>query len=157
MGVRCESFYFWAMGASLTSLSYMGSKGQSDPEKLVLTEHLLAAVLAEAKMCCSVEPVMLVCDLYADPSVSPSLAKGAMSATTACGVLPERWFTPHFAFRTDFSITAWDATVEMARVYPPIWPPCWFNVPIVPDSLRLRRCKTFGMSTFKSSALYQGR
>ena len=46
----------------------MGTKWQSDPEKLVLTEHLPAAVLAEAKMCCSGQPVMLVGDLNANPS-----------------------------------------------------------------------------------------
>ena len=37
------------------------------PEKLELTEHLLAAALDEAKMCCSSQPVMLVGDLNADP------------------------------------------------------------------------------------------
>ena len=49
---------------------YQGA--ESDPEKLALTEHLLAAVLAEAKMCCSDHPVMLVGDLNADPFVIPS-------------------------------------------------------------------------------------
>ena len=48
-----------------------------------------------------------------------------MAATTACSVFPERWFLPHFAIRTDFSISTWGATVEMARVYSPIWPACW--------------------------------
>ena len=37
--------------------------------------------------------------------------------------------SPHFAVRTDFSITAWDATVEMARVHSPIWPACWVQCP----------------------------
>ena len=36
----------------------------------------------------------------------------------------------------------------MARVYSPIWPGCWVQC------LRLKRCVTFGMCTFKSSALY---
>ena len=50
----------------------------------------------------------------------------AMSATTACSVLPDRWFPPpHFRVHTDFSVTSWDATVEIARVHPPIWPACW--------------------------------
>ena len=53
----------------------------------------------------------------------------AMAATTACSVLPDRWFPPHFAVRTAFSITAWDATVEMARVFSPIWPACWVQCP----------------------------
>ena len=50
---------------------YQGA--ESDPVKLVLIEHLLAAVLAEAEMCCSGQPVMLVGDLNADPSAIPSL------------------------------------------------------------------------------------
>ena len=37
---------------------YQGA--ESVPDKLVLTEHSLAAVLAESKMCCSGQPVMLV-------------------------------------------------------------------------------------------------
>ena len=36
-----------------------------------------------------------------------------MAATTACFFLPDRWFLPHFAIRTDFSLSAWDATVEI--------------------------------------------
>ena len=52
---------------------YQGA--ESDPEKLVLIEHLLAAVRAEAEMCCSGQPVMLVGDLNADPSAIPSLVK----------------------------------------------------------------------------------
>ena len=111
---------------------------ESDPKKLALTEHLLAAVLAEAKMCCSGQPVMLVGDLNADPLSIPAPAKSmsngawidvekpfatgrgvapaltcqfqldegkgtrrdfalvcpvAMAAITACGVLPDRWFS----------------------------------------------------------------
>ena len=46
-------------------LGYQGA--ENDPEKLKLSGHLLAAVLAEAKMCCSGQPVMLVGDLNADP------------------------------------------------------------------------------------------
>ena len=34
-----------------------------------------------------------------------------------------------FAVRTDFSISTWGATVEMARVYSPIWPACWVQRP----------------------------
>ena len=44
---------------------YQGAK--SDPEKLQLTDHLFAAVLAEAKMCCVGQPVILVGDFNADP------------------------------------------------------------------------------------------
>ena len=48
----------------------------NDPEKLQLTDHLFAAVLAEARMCCCGQPVILAGDFNADPIVIPSLAKG---------------------------------------------------------------------------------
>ena len=32
---------------------------ENDPENLQLTDHLFAAVLAEARMCCSGQPVIL--------------------------------------------------------------------------------------------------
>ena len=35
---------------------------ESDPEKLQLSEHLFAAVLAEARMCCAGQPVILAGD-----------------------------------------------------------------------------------------------
>ena len=43
----------------------------------------------------------------------------AMAATTACRVLPDRWFIPHFSVYAEFSLSAWDATVDRARVYSP--------------------------------------
>ena len=115
---------------------YQGA--ENDPEKLTLTDNLLTAVLAEAKVCCAGQPVILVGDLNADPTIILSLAQGimnghwidvdqafaigrgvapartcqfqldedkgsrrdftlacpiAMAATTACCVLPDRWFT----------------------------------------------------------------
>ena len=45
--------------------------------------------------------------------------KVAVAATTACRVLPDRWFIPHFAVYAEFS--AWDATVDRARVYSPLY------------------------------------
>ena len=48
---------------------------ESDPEKLQLSEHLFAAVLAEARMCCAGQPVIPAGDFNADPTVIPSLAK----------------------------------------------------------------------------------
>ena len=57
---------------------YQGA--ESDPEKLTLTDNLLAAVLVEAKLCCAGQTVILVGDLNADPSVIPSLAKGMSHA-----------------------------------------------------------------------------
>ena len=53
----------------------------------------------------------------------------AMAATTACCVLPDRWFTPHDAILTGFSLSAWDAAVHMDRVYSPLWPACWVECP----------------------------
>ena len=53
---------------------YQGA--ENDPEKLQLTDHLFAAVLAEARMCCCGQPVILAGDFNADPFVIPSLAKG---------------------------------------------------------------------------------
>ena len=44
---------------------YQGA--ENDPEKLQLSEHLFAAVLAEARMCCSGQPVILAGDFNADP------------------------------------------------------------------------------------------
>ena len=35
--------------------------------------------------------------------------------------------SPHVAIRTDFSLSGWDATVEMARVYSLLWPACWVD------------------------------
>ena len=45
--------------------------GPNDPEKLQLTEHLFAAVLAEARMCCAGQPVILAGGFNADPTVIP--------------------------------------------------------------------------------------
>ena len=53
----------------------------------------------------------------------------ALAAATACSVLPDRWFTPHFAVYAEFALSAWDATVERARIHCPFWPACWLNCP----------------------------
>ena len=53
---------------------YQGA--ESDPEKLQLTDRLFTAVLAEARMCCCGQPVILAGDFNADPIVIPSLAHG---------------------------------------------------------------------------------
>ena len=53
---------------------YQGA--ESDPEKLQLSEHLFAAVLAEARMCCAGQSVILAGDFNAEPTVIPSLAEG---------------------------------------------------------------------------------
>ena len=53
---------------------YQGA--DNDPEKLQLTEHLFAAVLAEARLCYAGQPVVLAGDFNVEPFVIPSLAKG---------------------------------------------------------------------------------
>ena len=72
---------------------------ESDPEKLQLSDHLFTAVLAEARMCCAGQPVLIVGDFNADPIVIPSLAKGIMDGhwidleqafATGRGVAPSR-------------------------------------------------------------------
>ena len=55
---------------------YQGA--ESDPEKLQLSDRLFASVLAEARMCCAGQPVLIAGDFNADPTVIPSLAKGIM-------------------------------------------------------------------------------
>ena len=46
----------------------------SDPENFSLTYDLLTAVLCEANLCCSGQPVILMGDVNADPFVISSLA-----------------------------------------------------------------------------------
>ena len=152
---------------------YQGA--ESDPEKLQLSEHLFAAVLAEARVCCAGQPVLIVGDFNADPSCYPSLAKGimdghwidleqafatgrgvapsrtcqfqldedkgsrrdfvvafpiAMAAASACRVLPDRWFIPHFAVYAEFTLSAWGCHCrEELGFYSPLWPACWLTCP----------------------------
>ena len=59
-------------GGSVHLFVIYGYQGaESDPEKLQLSEHLFAAVLAEARMCCAAQPVILAGDFNADPTVYP--------------------------------------------------------------------------------------
>ena len=53
----------------------------------------------------------------------------ALAAASACYVLPDRWFTPHFAVYAEFSLSAWDATVDRARTHSHLWPACWLQCP----------------------------
>ena len=54
-----------------------GDQGaEEDSEKLQLTDRLLQAVLAEAGVVCTGQPVLIAGDLNADPAVIPCLAKG---------------------------------------------------------------------------------
>ena len=48
-------------------------------EKLQLTDRLLQAVLAEAQVVCSGQPMLIAGDLNTDPAVIPCLAKGISS------------------------------------------------------------------------------
>ena len=49
---------------------------EEDAEKLLLADRLLQAVLAEAQVVCSGQPMLIVGDLNADPAVIRCLAKG---------------------------------------------------------------------------------
>ena len=53
----------------------------------------------------------------------------ALAAASMCAVLPDRWFTPHFAVCAEFTLSSWDAIVERARIHSPLWPACWVNCP----------------------------
>ena len=53
---------------------YQGA--EEDAEKLRLTDRLLQAVLAEARVVCVGQPMLIAGDLNADPAVIPCLAKG---------------------------------------------------------------------------------
>ena len=53
----------------------------------------------------------------------------ALAAATACSVLPDRWFTPHFTVYAEFALSAWDATVDRARTHSALWPACWQQCP----------------------------
>ena len=180
---------------------YQGA--ESDPEKLQLSEHLFAAVLAEAKMCCAGQPVILVGDFNADPTVIPSLAKGimnghwidveqafatgrgvapsrtcqfqldedegsrrdfvlacpiAVAATTACRVLPDRWFIPHFAVYAEFSLSLHGMPLSIGLEFiHPCGQPVGLIVLIAPDVLRHMRFRISGTFTSKKSASYLGR
>ena len=52
-----------------------------------------------------------------------------MAAASACYVSPDRWFTPHFSVCAEFSLSAWDATVDRARTHSSLWPACWLQCP----------------------------
>ena len=53
----------------------------------------------------------------------------ALAAATAFSVLPDSWFAPHFAVSAEFAPSVWDAIVERARTYSPLWPACWLQRP----------------------------
>ena len=161
----------------------------------IYSGNLLTAVLAG-------QPVTLVGDLNADPTIILSFAKSignghwidveqafaigrgvapaciclfqldedegsrknltlacpiAMAATTACCVLPDRWFTPHFAILTEFFALCMGRPLF-------IWPKSilLFDKPAgsidltAPDVLRLRRFRIFEMFTFVKSVEVRG-
>ena len=53
---------------------YQGA--EEDAEKVRLTDRLLQAVLAEAQVVCTGQPMLIAGDLNADPAVIPCVAKG---------------------------------------------------------------------------------
>ena len=50
---------------------------EEDAEKLQLTDRVLQAVLAEAQVVCSGQPMLVAGDLNADPAVIPCLSEGS--------------------------------------------------------------------------------
>ena len=59
------------------SLSCNGYQGaDNDPEKLQLTEHLFAAVLAEARLCCAGQPVVIAGDFNVEAFGYPFFGQG---------------------------------------------------------------------------------
>ena len=53
----------------------------------------------------------------------------ALAAANACYGSPGRWFSPHFSVSAEFSLSAWDTTVDRARTHSPLWPACWLQYP----------------------------
>ena len=53
----------------------------------------------------------------------------ALAVVSMCSVLPNRWFTPHFAVCAEFASSFGDATVERARIHSPLWLACWLDCP----------------------------
>ena len=131
-GERFESLYQLVKGEWFICLSFMGIRGaEEDAVKLQLTDKLLQAVLAEARVVCTGQLVLIAGDLDADPAVIPCLAKAisagrfvdlalayslregigpailgcsnAPAASTACRVT-DRWFPHHFSLFFSFGI-----------------------------------------------------
>ena len=69
-----------------------------------------------------------------------------MVATRACSVSPDRWCAPHTLPSAWTSLSLFGAPLLTSDQL------AGYNVQIVPDGLRLKRCKTFGRYTFKSSS-----
>ena len=131
---------------------YQGA--ESDPEKLQLSEHLFAAVLAEANMCCAGQPVILVGDFNADPTVIPSLAKGIMNGHW----IDVEQFVPHFAVYAEFSLSLHGMPLSIGLGFiHPCGQLVGLIVQIAPDDLRHMRFRISGTFTSKKSASYLGR
>ena len=86
--------------------------------------------------------------LVVEYSLPLLVSSSSLAAVTACSVLPDRWFTPHFAVYAEFALSAWDATVDRARTHSPFGLLVSFNVLIALGRLSLLRFNTFGMFTF---------
>ena len=147
---------------------------------------IVSLLLSLLKLGCAV-PVILVGDFNADPTVIPSLAKSimdgrwidleqafvtgrvvgsrmdfvcpiAMAATTACRVLPDRWFVPHFAVYAEFSLSLHGMPLSTGLGF---IHPCGQLVGLIaliaPDVLRHMRFRISGTFSSKKWALYQGR
>ena len=125
----------WGNGVLPISLSFTGTREEKSIQtNWLLRNELPPSIAEEAKVCCSGQPISLAGDLNADPLVIPSLAKGmtdgawidvgtrldfalacpvALAAITSCSARSDRWFPPHFGILTEFSLSSWDAMVNL--------------------------------------------
>ena len=75
------------------------------------------------------KPLLLVGASPLLPLVSSSFyfCPIVLAVVSVCSVLPNRWFTPHFAVYAEFASSFWDAVVERARIHSPLWFACWLD------------------------------
>ena len=99
MGRVLRTTLLTAQGGVVHLVVVYGYQGaEEDAEKLQLTDRLLQAVLAEASVVCTGQPMLIAGDLNADPAVIPCLAKGisvgrfvhlALAYSLGAGVVPD--------------------------------------------------------------------
>ena len=53
----------------------------------------------------------------------------ALSASTDCQILVDRWFRPNFAICAHFGLGTWSAEVHGVRATSPLALACWLNFP----------------------------
>ena len=117
-----------------------------DPEKLLLTDKLLQAVLAEAQV------KGISSGKFVDLALASSLGAGrkpdatckikldgcvgsrglgcpdALATSDACRVT-DGWFSPHFSVAAEVCISRWTAEVSCPVPSQQVWPACWIDTP----------------------------